>query len=155
MAHCRHSEKLKTTHRYYKHINLMSQEYSVVQLSHKNRDGVEETFDIDEAIVPLVRAIWEKGFITDSIYRLDEGYRVMCRIGMPLDDFKKLICVMLNSNVPVTKEETHKIRRSVTLTRFAYSIMDVGDDFEPDCINIYVHIGIDYKDIPYVISRLT
>ena len=132
----------------------MSQEYSVVQLSHKNRNGVEETFDIDETIVPLVQLVWEKDIITDSIYRLDEGYRVRCQIGMSLDDFKKLICVMLNSNVPVTKEETHKIRRSVTIMKFAYSIMDIGDGFEPDAIDIYVYIGIEYKDIPYVISRL-
>lgn len=133
----------------------MPREYSVVQLSHKNRNGDKKTFDIDEEVVPLVQLLWEKGFDVDHIDRDIKSYCVLCKIGMPLDDFKKLICVMLNSNVPVTKEETHKIRRSVTLTRFAYSIMDVGDDFEPDCINIYVHIGIDYKDIPYVISRLT
>ena len=131
----------------------MPREYSVVQLSHKNRNGDKKTFDIDEEVVPLVQLLWEKGFDVDHIDRDIKSYCVLCKIGMPLDDFKKLICVMLNNGDFVTNEEKLKIRTTLTIMYSSYSIKNI-DEFTPNDINIYVYIGINYKDIPYVISRL-
>ena len=131
----------------------MPREYSVVQLSHKNRNGDKKTFDIDEEVVPLVQLLWEKGFDVDHIDRDIKSYCVLCKIGMPLDDFKKLICVMLNNGDFVTNEEKLKIRTTLTIMYSSYSIKNI-DEFTPNDINIYVYIGINYKNIPYVNSPL-